>query len=174
MVNYKIREIKPSETNLLEDFLYEAIFQRDEENLLPRDIINKPEVRVYIEGFGKPDDLCLVAEIDGAIVGAVWTRILSGEVKGYGNIDDKTPEFAVSLYKEYRNKGIGTELMKKMLNLLRTLGYKRTSLAVQKDNYAVKMYKQVGFEIIKELNEEYLMVCNLNNQRTNSLGGCSL
>ncbi len=163
MVNYKIREIKPSEIKILEDFLYEAIFQRDEENLLPRDIINKPEVRVYIEGFGKPDDLCLVAEIDGTIAGAVWTRILSDGIKGYGNIDNKTPEFAISLYKQYRNKGIGTELMKEMLNLLRTIGYERASLAVQKDNYVFKMYKNVGFEVVKELDEEYLMVCSLSD-----------
>ena len=34
-------------------------------------------------------------------------------------------------------------------------GYQKTSLAVQKANYAVKMYKNVGFEIIDENEEEY-------------------
>jgi hypothetical protein len=86
MTNYTIREIKSSEICLLKDFLYEAIFQRDEENLLPKDIINKPELKVFIDGFGKPDDCCLVADINGKVVGAVWTRILSGEVKGFGNV----------------------------------------------------------------------------------------
>ena len=163
MVTYRIREIIPSETYLLKDFLYEAIFQRDEENPLPKDIINKPELRVFIEGFGKPDDCCLVADIDGKVVGAVWTRILSGEVKGYGNLDEDTPEFAISLYKEYRNMGIGTALMRRMLELLKERGYKRASLAVQKDNYAVRMYKKVGFKIVKESEEEYLMICDLNS-----------
>ncbi|MDQ2085046.1 GNAT family N-acetyltransferase [Herbivorax sp. ANBcel31] len=158
MSEYIIREIKDSEIYLLKDFIYEAIFQKDEDTPLPKSVINQPDVRVYIEDFGKPDDLCLVAEIDGKVVGAVWTRILSGEVKGYGNIDDKTPEFAVSLYKGYRGKGIGTALMKSMLKLLKDCGYKKTSLAVQKDNYAVKMYKNVGFEVVKEIEEEYLMV----------------
>ena len=162
MINYTIRAIKHSEIRLLEDFIYEAIFQRDETNLLPRDVINQPEIRVFIEDFGKPDDLCLVADVEGEIVGAVWTRILCGEAKGFGNIDDRTPEFAISLYKEYRNKGIGTALMKSMLQLLKERGYKRTSLAVQKDNYAVRMYKNVGFEIMKDLEEEYVMVHNLN------------
>ncbi len=162
MINYTIRAIKHSEIHLLEDFIYEAIFQRDEMNLLPRDVINQPEIRVFIEEFGKPDDLCLVADVDGEIVGAVWTRILCGEARGFGNIDDSTPEFAISLYKAYRNKGIGTALMKSMLQLLKERGYKRTSLAVQKDNYAVRMYKNVGFEIMKDLEEEYVMVHNLN------------
>lgn len=161
-MNYYIREIKPDEIYLLKDFIYEAIFQKDESRPLPRNIINNPDIRVYIEDYGKPDDLCLVAEVDEKIVGAVWTRILCGEVKGYGNIDKKTPEFAISLYKEYRNKGIGTALMKDMLKLLKKHGYKRASLAVQKDNYAVGMYKKVGFKIMKESEEEYLMVHNLD------------
>ncbi|TYQ18416.1 UNVERIFIED_CONTAM: GNAT family acetyltransferase [Acetivibrio alkalicellulosi] len=161
MEEYIIRPIKDTEIHLLKEFIYEAIFQRDEKNLLPRSIIEQPDIKVYIEGFGKPDDLCLVAEVNEKVVGAVWTRILSGEVKGYGNIDEKTPEFAVSLYKEYRGKGIGTALMKSMLRLLKDNGYERTSLAVQKDNYAVKMYKNVGFEVINESEEEYLMVCKL-------------
>ena len=34
--------------------------------------------------------------------------------------------------------------------------------AVQKANYAVKMYKKVGFQIVDENNEEYIMVCKLS------------
>lgn len=161
MITFTIREIKQSEIYLLEDFLYEAIFQRDEDNLLPRDVTNEAEVRVYIKDFGKRDDLCLVADIDGKVVGAVWTRILAGELKGFGNIDASTPEFAISLYKEYRNQGIGTKLMQEMLKLLKSRGYKQTSLAVQKDNYAVNMYKKVGFEIVAEGDQDYIMVCSL-------------
>lgn len=159
----RIRLMKDEEIYLLKDFLYEAIFQLDENNLLPRDVIKQPELSIFIDNFGREDDYCLVAEYDGKIVGAVWARILSGEVKGFGNVDNETPEFAISLYKEYRNKGIGTKLMKSMLQLLKEKGYKQTSLAVQKDNYAVKMYQKVGFRVVKELEEEYLMICDLKN-----------
>ena len=62
---------------------------------------------------------------------------------------------------EYRGKGIGTKLIETMLKLLKNKGYKKTSLAVQKDNYAVKMYKKVGFKIINENEQEYIMVCDL-------------
>jgi ribosomal protein S18 acetylase RimI-like enzyme len=65
------------------------------------------------------------------------------------------------LYKEYRGKGIGTGLMERMLELLREKGYKKASLAVQKANYAVKMYEKVGFKTIGENSEEYIMVCEL-------------
>jgi len=80
MKDYIIREIKQTEISLLGDFLYEAIFQHDEQNRLPREVINQPELMVYIEDFGRKDDQCLVVECDGKIVGAVWTRILAGKI----------------------------------------------------------------------------------------------
>ena len=51
--------------------------------------------------------------------------------------------------------------MKKMLRILKNRGCKQTSLAVQKANYAVRMYQKVGFEIIDENEEEYIMLCHL-------------
>lgn len=157
-MNYKIREINAAEYPLLEDFLYEAIFIPQGVEPPPRSIINNDELQVYIKDFGeKPDDRCLIAEADEKIVGAVWVRIM----EDYGHIDDETPSFAISLYREYMGHGIGTALIVKMLELLRESGYKKASLAVQKENYAVKMYKKVGFEVVGENAEEYIMVCNL-------------
>lgn len=160
-MDYLIRPIKTNEIPLLADFLYEAIFQRDENNPIPRSVIEQPEIKVFIKDFGKRDDNCLVAVVDDKIVGAVWTRILSGAVRGFGNVDEHTPEFAISLYRQYRGKGIGTRLMRDMLALLKEKGYVQTSLAVQKDNYAIKMYEKVGFTIVGENEEEYIMVCKL-------------
>ena len=83
----------------------------------------------------------------------------------YGHIDDDTPSLAISLHQEYRGKGIGTDLMKNILKLLKSNGYERVSLSVQKANYACKMYKKVGFEIIDESSEEYIMACDLLNRK---------
>ena len=79
----------------------------------------------------------------------------------YGHIDNNTPSFAISLFKEYRGQGIGTTLMRQMLQMLKDKGFAKASLAVQKANYAVKMYKKVGFEIVDENDEEYIMVCEM-------------
>lgn len=158
MESYVIRSLREDETHLLKDFLYEAIFIPPGAELPPRDIIEKPELRVYTDGFGtRKGDNCLVADIGGRAVGAVWTRIMDD----YGHVDDETPSFAISLYREYRGMGIGTRLMREMLSLLREKGYRRASLAVQKANYAVKMYKSTGFETVDENDEEYIMVCDL-------------
>ena len=153
-----IRALREKEKELLKDFLYEAIFIPEGVEAPDRDIIEKPELRIYYEDFGKDTaDHCLVAEDEGKVIGAVWTRIMND----YGHIDDETPSFAISLYREYRGRGIGTKLMQEMLNLLKEKGYKRASLAVQKANYAVRMYKKVGFKTVDENEEEYIMVCSL-------------
>ena len=156
-MDYKIREIRKNEYPILSDFLYEAIFIPEGMDKPPKSIIEQPELQVYIEDFGKEDDWCLVAEVKGKIVGAVWVRIMDD----YGHIDNETLSFAISLYAEYRNMGIGIALMRDMLELLKNKSYKRTSLSVQKVNYAVCMYQKVGFEVVDENEEEYIMVCRL-------------
>ncbi len=154
----RIRKLRDDETELLKDFLYEAIFIP--EGILPpdRSIIKQPELSIYYENFGSgPADNCLVAEVDSKVVGAVWTRIMND----YGHVDDDTPSLAISLFKEYRGKGIGTDLMQRMLELLKSQGWEKASLAVQKANDAVEMYEFVGFEVVEENNEEYIMVRKL-------------
>lgn len=154
-MDYQIREIRENEYPILADFLYEAIFIPKGAKKPPKSIIDQPELQVYIADFGKVDDWCLVAEVKEKIVGAVWGRIMND----YGHVDDETPSFAISLYEEYRNLGIGTALMRTMLQFLKEKGYKQTSLSVQKANYAVNMYRKVGFEVVDENDEEYIMVC---------------
>ena len=153
-----IRKLMTEERDLLRDFLYEAIFIPEGVEAPPRDIVERPELRIYYDDFSTgPADYCLVAEADGRVVGAVWTRIMHD----YGYVDDETPSLAISLLPEYRGQGIGTRLMREMLSLLKEQGFRQASLAVQKANYAVRMYKHVGFETIDENEEEFIMVCRL-------------
>lgn len=155
---YAIRKLYKDEIALLKDFLYEAIFIPEGVEPPDRDIIERPELRLYIDDFGsRKGDHCLAADFGGKVVGAVWTRIMDD----YGHVDDDTPSFAISLYKEYRGQGIGSQLMVEMLELLKRQGHKQASLAVQKANYAVKMYENVGFRTVDENEQEYIMVCEL-------------
>lgn len=154
-MEYTIRKIQKQEYPLLDNFLYEAIFIPEGIEPPPKTIIASPELQIYIERFGElRDDNGLVAEVDGKIVGAVWARIMND----YGHIDNKTPSLAISLYKEYRGFGIGTAMMIEILALLKGNGYQQVSLSVQKANYAAKLYLKVGFEIVRENEEEYVMV----------------
>ncbi len=154
----KIRPIQPSEYPLLADFLYEAIFLPKDIAPPPRDIILHPDLQMYIANFGtQKADFAVVAEMADKIIGAAWSRIIND----YGHIDDQTPSLSVSLYSEYRNQGIGTKLFKKLLEILAQKGYKKASLSVQKANYASAWYLSLGFRIVKENEEDYVMVCDL-------------
>ena len=134
-MEYTIREMTVMEYPLLNEFLYEAIFIPDGIKPPPRNIIASPELQIYVDHFGASKaDFALVAEVEQKIVGAVWVRI----IHDYGHIDDETPFLAISLYKKYRGQGIGTDMIKEMLSLLKTHGYKCVSLSVQKANYALK------------------------------------
>lgn len=155
---YRIRAIAENEYGLLEHFLYLAIFVPKGVPAPPEDIVRQPELQVYTANFGtQKGDCALVAEDDGKVIGAVWVRIMND----YGHIDDETPSFAISVECAYRKQGIGTALMQAMLAELKRQGWRQASLAVQKANYAVRMYQSVGFGIVDENDEEYIMLCRL-------------
>lgn len=115
---------------------------------------------MYIAGFGNDKhDRALIAEVDGRIVGAVWARIMND----YGHIDVDTPSLAMSVLEKYRDMGIGTLLLEQMLLAEKVAGYAKLSLSVQKDNYAVKLYRKAGFTTVSETDEEYIMIADLNS-----------
>ena len=107
-----IRRIRPEEYDLLREFLYQAIYLPEGTQPPPRSVIDLPELQVYLAGFGtRPGDHCLVAETEGNVVGAVWSRIM----EDYGHIDSDTPSLAISLLPDYRGRGIGTRLLSGLL-----------------------------------------------------------
>ena len=159
---FAIREIAPADYPVLEDFLHHAIYIPPGEGYPPKEVIFQQEIYVYVKDFGGKDDNGVVAEINGQTVGAAWTRI----IPGYGNIDDKTPELAISTLPDFRGQGIGTALMKGLFELLRTRGYTRTSLSVQQNNPAVMFYQRLGYVITDEKtdhagHEDFIMVKEL-------------
>lgn len=158
IMDYIIREMRSEEYCLLSDFLYEAIYIPEGIEPPPKSVIECPELQEYIVEFGnRKHDKALVAEMQGNVIGAIWVRIMND----YGHIDNDTPSLAMSVYKKYRGLGIGTSLLKQLLQVERLAGYSKISLSVQKSNYAVKMYEKVGFTVADENNEEYIMIVNL-------------
>lgn len=152
--DFGIRLMKESEHALLNDFLYEAIFIPESVSKPPREIIFQPELQVYVRNFGTgPADLCYVAEINGKIIGAAWSRIMND----YGHIDDDTLSLAVAVSERYRGQGIGTSLLKALLSALKERGFTAASLSVQKANPAVRLYERLGFSTVREETDEQIM-----------------
>lgn len=157
-----IRAIFPEEYPLMEDIMYESIYQPDPENPYPKEVIYYPQVQVYWDDWGQgKDDHCLVALVEGTIAGAVWIRTFQGELKGFGCIDEQTPEIAIALFEAYRNQGIGTQMMIQIINLMKAEGYSQVSLSITKGNPAIRLYERLGFKTIDENEEDYIMLMHL-------------
>ena len=169
-LNAKVRVMRESDYECLPEFLYQAIFIPEGVEPPPRSIINESEIFVYIEGFGtQKGDLGVVAEQNGQVIGAAWTRI----IPAYGHINDEIPELAISILPKFRGYGIGTKLLKNLFNILRKNNYKRTSLSVQQDNPALRLYQRLGYEIIDEKKDhaghkDYIMIKEMSS--TNQKG----
>ncbi|MCR5794619.1 MAG: GNAT family N-acetyltransferase [Solobacterium sp.] len=154
----RLRRLEAGETDLLKEFVYEAIFIPEGAEAPPREITDRPELKLYYADFGAGRADCgIVAEDDGRPVGAAWARIM----QDYGHVDGDTPSLAIALYKDYRGQGIGTRMLEAMLQLLREKGFERVSLAVWKENYAVRIYEKAGFRITGENEHEYIMIREL-------------
>ena len=154
----EIRPLKSEKIPLLEEFLYQAIFIPQGLEPLPRSILKEPELEMYIKDFGQqPDDWALAVEVNGRLVGAVWVRIM----KDYGYYDDRTPSLSISFLTDFRGQGLGQQLMTAMLDLLKAKDYPSVSLSVSKDNPAVGFYQRLGFVIVVEREDDYLMLCRL-------------
>jgi ribosomal protein S18 acetylase RimI-like enzyme len=139
--NLKIRKIKPTEYSFLKEMLYQAIFVADEKAVLPREIIEQPDLKKYIHDFGQKGDYCLVAEQYGKLIGAIWIRFING----YGFVDNETPELSMAVLKGHRGKGIGQQLLIAMIDRLKNNRLKRVSLSVDRDNFAYGLYRKHGF-----------------------------
>ena len=153
-----IRKLRTTESDFLADMLYEAIFIPEGHDPLPKDVIKDKSLSKYIENWGKDKfDIALVVEADNQFVGAIWGRLLTDEHKGFGYVDDNTPELSMAVKKEYRNQGIGTKLIKKIAAEYQKLGVDYLSLSVDKANNASNLYKRLGCEIIGETETSWTM-----------------
>jgi GNAT superfamily N-acetyltransferase len=155
---YNIREMAIEETSFLEEMLFQAIFIPEGSPKLDKTIIFQPFLYHYIQDFGKKQDLALVAENEGKLVGAIWIRLFSEAQKGYGFVDADTPELSMAIGPDFRNQGIGSQLLLEMLKKMPDLGYKQVSLSVDTRNFAYQLYLKFGFYVLKMSGHTAVMV----------------
>ena len=150
----------------LRRMLYEAAYWRDDPQRPPLDdALAVPEVAVYLEGWGRPGDVGLVAHVAAGPAGAVWVRRFDRHQHGYGYLDAHTPELTLAVAQPYRRQGIGGQLVARLLADPRLRGTSRVSLSVEADNPAVTLYEHAGFEVVEEDGGAMTMVRGLGDDR---------
>jgi GNAT superfamily N-acetyltransferase len=142
----RLRELGPDDTEFLGEMLYEALFWTPRKERLPVELVlAHPQVSIFHEGWGRPGDAGLVAEVDGAAVGAVWYRLFTEAEHGEGFVDERTPELAIAIVEGRRGEGIGRALMEAIHARARADGLERISLSVDEDNPARQLYARRGY-----------------------------
>lgn len=154
-----IKNVEKSELDFLTDMLYESIHIL-ENKPKKEDLINSSPIKKYHESWGRKGDTAFIAvNTNLQPVGAVWYRLFNESNKGYGYVDNHTPELGIALTPEVRGKGIGTLLMKAIIQQAINDGYKSISLSVDLENrQAVHIYKKLGFEDYELLGTSMTMV----------------
>jgi ribosomal protein S18 acetylase RimI-like enzyme len=100
----------------------------------------------YVENWGRPGDLALIAHETGNRVGAAWLRRFPAAEAGYGFVDEQTPELSIAVVPSRRRHGVGQELLDALLEKARGEGHQAVSLSVEQDSPAVAFYERNGFE----------------------------
>ena len=140
--------------------LFYASHAHDEPGRTPEQLLGIPSLARYVVGFGRPGDLGVIAEDARGPVGAAWVRrrMLVGEGRGYGWVDDQTPELAVAVAPEVVGRGVGTRLMRELLARARDR-YAAMSLSVRTDNPARSLYLRLGFVPVRALENRTSAAC---------------
>ena len=156
------RQIRDHEHAFLKEMLYEALFVPKGKPKLPETIIEHPEIKKYIEHWNQQKgDLAIVAVHQDKLVGAVWGRQFPVHHKGYGYINEHTPEISIAVTESLRGLGIGTQLLRHIEIEYLKIGVGRISLSVDKHNPALSLYKSSGYRIYKEDGTSLTMVKNI-------------
>lgn len=147
---YNIRATNLDDVSFLWDMLYEIRSLRcvRERKALPsRDVLRTPDLAKYVQGWGCKSDRGFIAIDAQTPIGTAWYRLFTADNKGYGYIDDNTPEMAIAILPQYRNKAIGKSLIIRLLEQAKTDGYQQISLSCDPTNTnALHLYQKLGFE----------------------------
>jgi len=159
---FKIRPITYSDIPFLWEMLYQSIYVSAGEAPPSKDIINEPDLAKYVEGWGREGDIGFIAlNSDNESIGSVTLRFFDESNKGYGFIDNKTPELGMAILKEYRGRGIGTELIKAIIQEAKAKGIASISLSVDPNNLAMRLYRRFGFTEVGTAGTSVTMKLNL-------------
>lgn len=151
------RPFRVEDSHFLEDALYHAIYVPDGTSSPDRNIIQHPDLALYISEFGqKKGDVGIIALHDARPIGMAWVRL----IYGYGFVDEQTPELSISVIPDYRGQGIGTQLLERLLTQAKQT-VNQVSLSVTLTNPAYQLYLRHGFEVVSTEGDSATMVCKL-------------
>jgi ribosomal protein S18 acetylase RimI-like enzyme len=143
--------------------LYHALYVAPGDAPFPPEVVLDPSISNYVLGWGRAGDQGVLAIVETIVepVGAAWMLLFSSETAGYGYVDAKTPELSIAVLPEYRNQGIGTAMLIRLLKEAAS-SYPAVSLSVSPSNPAIRLYQRLGFEFFSDEGESSTMIRRFN------------
>ena len=139
-----IEKAVPSDAALILEYLKQVGGETDNSTYdtegLPFSVESEAE---FISGMENSyDDIMLVVKDGSKIIGNASLNRLPRRMKHRG-------DFAVSVAKEYWNKGIGSKLLHEVINFAKENSFEIIDLQVRSDNLpAIHLYEKIGFKKI--------------------------
>lgn len=148
---YKTRLAGLSDGTFLRQMLYEAAAPVGKERPTPEQLLSSPQVTAFVDHWGRPGDHGIVAEASLEPVGAAWFRVFDEDDSEGGFVGGDTPELLIALVPEHRGKGVGTLLLRALLDKARQEGKTSIGCNVTRANVpAVALFRSHGFDIRRE------------------------
>jgi len=154
--NFMEFKLKKIDENFYDDDILQLNF-RSLKNYLKEIYEAKPWYDNLLMGVNTPEDLNEFFEIMinkeefGRVLHSLSFQI-ENPFRGYIlTLEESSTSILVGdivILPKYRNQGLGTKLIKKVLNTAYKLGYEKAFLAVTDTNPAKQLYEKIGFKLI--------------------------
>ena len=145
-MDVSIKKAAPSDAAMLLEYLKQVGGETDNLTFGPEGMPFSVEAEAeFISSMENSiDNIMLLAKLDDKIVGCASLNRLPRRMKHRG-------DFAISVAKEYWNKGIGSQLLNNIIAFAKENKFEIIDLQVRSDNKsAIYLYEKYGFKKIGE------------------------
>ncbi len=161
-MNIELRQSNEDDIEFLKKMLYQAVYWNDKKDNPSFDqAFEDVNIKKCFDNWGsQKGDVAVIATVDSIPVGAAWMRHWSESNTTRGYINEQIPVLAIGISKAFRHQGIGSKLMSWMRKYASAHNVPQISLCVSKENYALKLYQQQGYEVFSDIGQSYIMINN--------------
>lgn len=149
-MDYVICQLTSQDEPILWEMLYYGLSSAGKSEPPPRDVVRRPEISRYVEGWGRVGDTGFVAhdKKNQALLGAVWLRWPTDK-------SDAFPELALAVKPEHRRHGIGTALLTQLVRA--NPDYSTISVSFVAGKPVLRLYERFGFKVIEHRPDAVVM-----------------
>ena len=149
-MDYVIRQLTYEDEPVLWEMLYYGLSSAGRAEPPSRDVVHRPEISRYVEGWGRAGDTGFVAhdKKNRGLLGAAWLRRPTAK-------SDESPELALAVKPEHRRHGIGTALLTQLVRA--NPEHSTISISFVAGKPVLRLYERFGFKVIEQRPDSVVM-----------------